>query len=127
MSASLVGSEMCIRDRSGGAHLGPPRDAHGDRLARTVGDLNADLEDLGSWAGLAQLGWADIGALFAPAGGPAATCFARAGSPGTRLDYVLCSAALAPLVAGYQVETVAAMATHCALHLDIRVESPAYE
>eukprot|EP00969_Alexandrium_andersonii_P209919 9273012-Alexandrium_andersonii.AAC.1 len=48
MSASLVGSEMCIRD------------------------------SFDSWESLASLGWSDIGALFAPAGGPEATCFARA-------------------------------------------------
>eukprot|EP00969_Alexandrium_andersonii_P244988 10825512-Alexandrium_andersonii.AAC.1 len=72
MSASLVGSEMCIRDSC------------------------------------------------APASGPSPTCFARAGSPGTRRDYVLRTAALAPLVAGFQVEMVAALATHCALHVDLK-------
>eukprot|EP00969_Alexandrium_andersonii_P058377 2571405-Alexandrium_andersonii.AAC.1 len=71
-------------------------------MALIVGDFNVDLEDLTCWDGLAHLGWADIGALFAPAGGPSPTCFARAGSPGTRRDYVLCTAALAPLVAGFR-------------------------
>eukprot|EP00969_Alexandrium_andersonii_P346111 15299548-Alexandrium_andersonii.AAC.1 len=40
--------------------------AQRDRLALIVGDLNADLADLACWGGLAQLGWADSGALFAP-------------------------------------------------------------
>eukprot|EP00969_Alexandrium_andersonii_P209029 9231964-Alexandrium_andersonii.AAC.1 len=51
-------------------------------------------------------GWPSSGgrtsARSSPASGPGPTCFARAGSPGTRRDCVLRTAALTPLVAGFQ-------------------------
>ena len=98
--------------------------AQGDDSALVVGDFNADIADLPPLVEALSASWTDLGSCqaWAPAG-PLLTCFALPSSPGTRRDFMICSAKLLPFVAGFRDYFHPAILTHAVLGVAIRVRS----